>query len=206
MIVTLQQLKDALGIADATQDVVLTSSLSQAQALLDAYIGFDVSDTARVHEYVYTPEQVPFWSYGSSRRNFVHLPYWPVLELVDVRNGADALISPMDYKLVPGPGRVDFFNGLPSTDYLTFRFRAGFDPVPADLTAPALNIASAIFNNGGTISTASSNALKSLTMFDAMSMSFDTGGEAVAGGAMGLLEPWAFVLNKYRVVNKPVLK
>lgn len=207
MIITLEQLKTALGISDATNDALLELSIQQAESLINAYIGYNISDTTTVHEYTYSPDPVPYWHYGSSRRNFVHLPYWPVLELVDVRRGDDSIISPLDYRLVAGPGRVDFFNGLPATtDYLVFHFRAGYDPLPADLTPVMLNISGAIYTNGGTISSAGSNTLKSLTMFDAMSMSFDTSGEAVAGGALGLLEPWGFVLNKYRVTNQPVLK
>lgn len=202
MIITLEDLKAALGIApdDVSKDALLNSSLTQAHGLIYSNIGYDLTDTVRLREYVYTTD---VRGYYPSSRNFVHLPLWPVREIVDVVNGTGAIIAPDNYRLVPDPGRVDFLNGLPGGDYLTFHYRAGFDPVPEDLVPVATNIAASIYNNGGTVG--STNALKSLTMFDAMSMSFDTG-DGSATSAQALLDGWAFVLGKYSVISKPVLK
>lgn len=207
MIITLEQLKSALGISGTAEDPLLDQSIAMAESLLNAYIGYPMADTVTVHEYTYSPDPMPHWYYGSSRRNFVHLPLWPIVELVEVVRGDGTTVPALDYRVVKDKGRVDFFSGLPATtDYLVFHYRAGYDPMPADITPVMLNMSAAIYNNGGALSSTSSNALKSLTMFDAMSMSFDTSGESTGGGAMGLLEPWAFVLDKYRVVNQPVLK
>jgi hypothetical protein len=63
-----------------------------------------------------------------------------------------------------------------------------------------MNIALAIYENGGRVaSQTTSGALKSMTMFDAMSMSFDTGSTESASGPEALVSQWAFVLDKYRV-------
>lgn len=198
MIVTLAQLKSALGIAadDATKDAALNNALAQANGLVASYIGFDVSDVEFVHEYTYTPRD-----YGA--RDFVHLPLYPVLTVASVLDQDDVPVSPLTYRVVRDKGRVDFPAGVPQVDLLTFSYTAGFANVPAELLPVGLNIASAVYNNGGQLG-GTANALKSLTMFDAMSMSFDT--TAGVPDAASLLLAWKFVLDKYAVNNGPVLK
>lgn len=201
MIATRDQLKAALGIAadDASKDVLLDNSLVQANALITSYVGFDLSDTTTVREWVYTNDRY------EQPRNFIHLPEFPVLDIVEILDADGVPVPPANYRLIPRLGRVDFlFGGMPSSDYLTLHYHAGFDPLPADLLPVALNIASTIYNNGGQV-VAPTNQLKSLTMFDAMSMSFNTGDVNVAGPD-ALLRAWAFVLDRYSVINKAIVK
>lgn len=203
MIATLEQLKAALGIPpeDVSQDAALTSALVQANGMIQAYIGYDVSDTALVREYTYGETNNP-QNYGSWR-NFVHLPEFPVIEVQEVLNSLNQPVAPSNYHLVKSHGRVEFLNGVSGNELLTFHYRAGYDPVPNDLVPVALNIAASIHNGGGTVE-AGGSPLKSLTMFDAMSMSFDN--SAMLNGPQSLLTAWAFVLDKYVIASRPVLK
>lgn len=197
MILTRDQLKNALGIAlnDATNDVQLDNAILLANGLIASYVGFDLSDTAAVREYDYV------WNdYGE--RNFIHLPYWPVIEVVEIRDENQVLVEE-GWRLIRDKGRIDFTGGVPYSELLTIMYRTGFDPLPADLLPVGINIAAAIYNNGGQIGT-STNALKSLTMFDAMSMSFDTTGGG--NGPDSLVGAWAFILDRYSVMKGPALK
>jgi hypothetical protein len=85
---------------------------------------------------------------------------------------------------------------------------SGWDPVPQDLELVLLNLAIGTYNLGGSYagSVSATGALKSMTMFDAMSMSFETGSSGVSGSGTAaaapgspaaLLEQWSYVLDKY---------
>lgn len=204
MAVTKADLKAALGIAptDASKDASVNKALATALALVWAYVGFDMSDTDTEREYEYSPEYRDRVNPGWTSRNFIHLPVWPVIEIIDIQDNDGNSLDPESYRLIKGPGRVEFYSGLPSYDYMSLHFYAGYDPLPDDLDLVVMNLASTVYNNGGSLQTAA-NPLKSLTMFDAMSMSFDTTGSA---GTDGALEAWKFVLDKYRVNTGPVLK
>ncbi len=205
MIIDRDQLKTALGITTNENNALLDLSVASANALIAGYIGYDVSDTEKVREYVYTCENDPWFGRGwRGGSYFVHMPLYPVLAVVDISGDDNVPIDPTVYRLIKDKGRIDFVNGAPTGRYLTFHYNAGFDPVPDDLTPVALNLAATVYNNGGQI-TPQINQLKTLTMFDAMSMSFNTGDVSVAGPD-ALVSAWAFVLDKYVVLKGPVLK
>jgi hypothetical protein len=196
MLATLAELKAALGISGTDQDALLTSSLAQANGLIAGYIGADLSDTADRTETLYVPN-------GAT---FVNLPVWPVISLTSVTANGEAFT---DHSLVKRSGGL-FFDYLPGNptrlgNEVEVVYSAGFATVPEDLKTVCLNIASTIYNRGGAVSTATGeNELKSLTMFDAMSMSFDSS-KSASDTPEGLIGTWAFILDQYRL-KTPVLK
>lgn len=208
MLATLDELKDALGIAldDTTQDTLVTVSLTSANALIAGYIGGDLSDV--------TTDRVTTRTLASNAP-YMKLPLYPVISITGVTSNGDAVAS-TEYQLDPELGIVDFLNGGLGTadgrigNRVTVTFKAGITPIPTELNTVCLNIGAAIFNNGGTFNNSmngNKGELKSLTMFDAMSMSFETGaGSSVdsAGTPAGMLKAWAFILDKYRC-NSPVM-
>lgn len=205
--VTVETIKVALGIPpdDVSKDDLIQQSIDMAYALVWGYVGYDMSDTATEQEYEYSADRYADRMYSSwSNRNFVHLPIWPVNEVTEVLDSAGVPIAPDQYRVVKKQGRVEFLNGLPGSDFLTFHYLVGFDPMAPDVDMVVQNLATSIYNNGGTLQTAA-NPLKSLTMFDAMSMSFDTstGG---TGAAAEMLGSWSFILDKYKINKGPVLK
>lgn len=200
MLATLEQLKVSLGISDAAQDALLNNCLTQANALIAGYIGADLSDT--------TTDR-PFEEFVPEGATFVHFPVWPIILITSFKvNGVD-VVEGTDYTLNKRSASV-FFDYLPGNassagNKIEATFKAGLTPVPADLETVCLNIAAAVYNNGGQLAQqAGSNELKSLTMFDAMSMSFDTG-SSETNTPQSLIKAWAFLLAKYRL-NMPVMK
>lgn len=198
MLATITQLKAMLGIVDAAQDTLLTSSLSQANGLLAAYIGADLSDVGdRVYDGM-IPE-------GAT---YVNLPVWPLISISEFTVNGVA-VAPADYTMSKRTASI-FFDSLPGNagragNVVAATYKAGFADVPVDLNTVCLNIAATIYNNGGQLAVqTSSNELKSLTMFDAMSMSFDTGSSSV-NTPEGLIKTWGFMLTKYRLAT-PVMK
>ena len=199
MLASLTDLKAALGITDNTQDATLTRSLMLANGLIAGYIGVDLSDTTTPRTFTSVVDSgsiklplFPVVSVDSLTANGVAVPeeansgWW-----LDKRLG---MIS--DYPhYAHGNGRYG--------SRVTVVYRSGYNPVPDDLKTACIGVATSIYENGGTIpsgATAGSGELKSLTMFDAMSMSFDTGTTgAKATGAEGMLEAWLFILKEYKI-------
>jgi hypothetical protein len=206
MLATLAELSAALGLTDNSQDALATSSLTQANGLIAGYIGADLSDATTDRHYTVTLRE---------DASYLNLPVFPLISVSSITNNGVALALTTDYLLDLRLGSVDFVNGLCSSGRTGNRvvvvYRAGFAAVPADLNAVCLNIAAAIFNNGGSFATAMNGGrgeLKSMTMFDAMSMSFETGvGESAdsAGTPEGMIRMWMFVLKPYRCIQ-PVLR
>jgi hypothetical protein len=209
MIVTLTELKTALGISGTTDDALLTRSLTTANALIAGYIGFDLSDTARERTYT---------TIMDNSRGHIRLPLYPVIEVESLTADGVAVAADAGWFLLPDLGLVQDF---PAERYgtsgrygvrATAIYRAGFvdADMPDAIKQACIDIANAIYVNGGTVpsggAAGGTGELKSLTMFDAMSMSFDTGaatGSTVVG-AEALLESWKFVLDQYRV-NQPTM-
>jgi hypothetical protein len=204
MIVTLAELKTALGITDNTQDALLTRSLTMANALIAGYIGFDLSDTAKERSFTTIVDSV---------RGHIKLPFYPVVAVTSLTADGNTVATDAGWYLLPEIGIVEQF---PAERYsasgrygvrATAIYRAGFETanMPEELKQACIDIANAIYVNGGTIpsggAAGGTGELKSLTMFDAMSMSFDTGAStgSTVVGAEALLESWKFVLNRYRV-------
>lgn len=200
MLATLEQLKASLGITDAAQDALLTNCLTQANGLIAGYIGADLSDVATDR---------PFDAFVPEGATFVHLPVWPVISITTFKvNGVD-VVEDTDYTLNKRQAAV-FFDSMPGNasrqgNKIETTFKAGYATVPSDLETVCLNIAASAYNNGGQlVQQSSANELKSLTMFDAMSMSFDTA-SSHTNTPDALVKAWAFILDKYRL-NTPVMK
>lgn len=205
MLCDLNTLKNALGIPldDTSKDAALNNAIATANAMIGSYIGADLSDT--------TTERV-FEVVLQHTANFIQLPVYPLIAITEVKIGS-AVLDVTTYVPRRPQGEIDLLNMPYSGDVFGARtvvkYTAGYDPVPDDLELACVNIAATVYNNGGTFaSSGGSGALKSLTMFDAMSMSFDVGAASAAGSTStpeGLTKSWAFVLDKYRVYV-PVLE
>ncbi len=202
MLCTLSELKTALAISGNDNDAQLTSCITSANALIASYIGADLSDvsTDRVHT-----------TTAETNADFIQLNVWPVISVGSVTVDGEAL-DPTKFRLLPERGELDFLDGLQKKSAygdrfgvrVTAVFKAGYAVVPPELNAACLNIAAALYNNGGTFSTSGGKGeLKSMTMFDAMSMSFETGGASAVTPA-SLLDAWKPILNVYRCYT-PVL-
>ena len=206
---SLAEFKQLLGITGNDEDTLLSRSLSFAATIINGYLGWDPTDVSLMRTYTTMAED---------NQTSLQLPIWPAIEVASVvSNGqpvvgeaqdaaygwwldtTHGIIEGLQYLGASGVGRY-------GRNRVTVNYRAGYFPTPQDLKDVALNIASAIYNNGGEVkapaSSGGSGELKSLTMFDAMSMSFDVGGSSStddAGGALGMVEAWAFVLDRYKV-------
>jgi hypothetical protein len=189
MLATLAQLKAALGIAEAdtSKDALVTTSLTMANALIMGYLGADLSDVVL--------DRVVAKKVECARH--ISLPVWPAISITSVTLDGTPMAA-ADYELEGVIGVLNFVNGT-VTGRASVTYKAGYATIPADLNMVCLNIGASIYNNGGNIAgtVSGSGELKSLTMFDAMSMSFETGsgsGDAPAA----LLREWSFLLNPYR--------
>lgn len=200
MIITVDDLKSALGVTSNEDNAKLNTSVMQANALIAGYIGFDVSDITKVYSYSY--DATRRYEHYTPLRNFIQLPVYPVLDVVSLVDAAGVPVT--GYTLEKNTGTINFVGGLPYSDYVVAQYHAGYDPVPSDLVPVALNLAAMVYNNGGMVVGVGSQ-LKTLTMFDAMSMSFDNG-DLATGGPEAMIKPWAFILNKYQITNVPVVK
>ena len=205
---TLDKVKANLGITDTASDVQLTAAINTANALIAGYLGADLSDatTDRVYTVVVAP--------GT---DYLNLPVFPALSVTGITVNADP-VDPATYELVERTGTVDFFTSVQASGprpncRVTVTYKAGFaaDAIPADLAMVCENIAAAVFNDGGSFASSMNGGrgeLKSMTMFDAMSMSFETNAGASADSAgtpEGMLKAWAYILDQYSVKGK-VLK
>lgn len=206
MLATLQELKEALGIdaEDVSNDALCNRSLATANALIAGYIGTDLSDTSTEHSHTAVLDT------GAC---YVTLPLFPVVDVTSVLCEGEAVT---DFVLRPRSGMVDFPSGLPASDRFGHRvavtYLAGFEEIPTDLNMACLNMAAGLYNLGGTFASATSGGtgeLKALTMFDAMSMTFDTSSsnsnEEAPGTPAGMIKAWEFILKKYQC-KTPVMR
>jgi hypothetical protein len=202
MLADVSDLKANLGIApeDGTKDQLLDQSLTLANSIIAAYIGFDVSDVDTEQSYTEIVDE---------NADYVRLPLFPLIDVLSVTADGD-LVDPTAYYVDPKLGHVNFLRGIPRGSAparwghrMGVRYLAGLEEIPEDLSLACLNIAAGIYNLGGTFASVAQGTgeLKSLTMFDAMSMSFDTTqqtGTDAAGTPQAMLKAWSFVLDKYR--------
>lgn len=195
MLVSVEKLKEYLGLPegeDATLDPILERSSMMAQTLVESYIGFGIELdmgmlTTDVRKQLRAVRIVRFHQY-------------PV-KLSSLK--IDGTVVPTDqYTMDDRLGVLEFMTQRTYIESLEMKYATGFDPdnMPKDLETAIANIAIGIYENGGKITTqVAGGALKSMTMFDAMSMSFDTGAASGVGTPEAVVTQWAFVLDKYRV-------
>ena len=195
MLVSIETLKEYLGLPegdDPAIDPILERSSLIAQTLVESYIGFAI--------------EIDMSALLTDTRNqlrgvrIVRFRQYPVkVSTIKI----DEVAVPVDqYTMDERLGVLEFTTQREFIESLELRYATGFDPetVPKDLETTITNIAIAIYENGGKITTqVSGGALKSMTMFDAMSMSFDTTSTGSVGTPEGIVTQWAFVLDKYRV-------
>lgn len=202
MLVTIESMKQALGLpttVDPTIDPIMTRSSVLAQNLVSAYVGFSVEAS---------DEPESFSGDNACDIRVIRLPKFPAQLTSFKIEGTDV---PADqYKFDGRVGVITFYVPRSRLKYYLIQYIPGFDgeifPVPEDLLDAIRNIALGLYSRGGNLQqTGASGALKSLTMFDAMSMSFDVGGASVeASTPEGMVKQWAFVLDQY-AVNKYVM-
>jgi hypothetical protein len=196
MLVSIDKMKEILGLpsaADPAIDPVLERSSLTAQTLVESYIGVGIELDMSVLK--------TETKYQLSGVRTVSLRAFPAtLSSVKVD---DAVPGTSEYTFNSALGALEFRQQRSYIDKLEIKYGTGWDPesVPPDLIEATTNIALSIYENGGRVASQStSGALKSMTMFDAMSMSFDTGSsESSASGPEALVAQWAFVLDKYKV-------
>ena len=185
---------------DSVIDPVLERSSTLAQSLVEAYLGLALEMEGAL------PRTQTFKQLSGVK--VVRLEHYPVaVSAVAI----DAVAVPSDQYTVDNRlGVVEFTQQRVSILSLVVTYKSGYsaEDVPADIANAIANIALTLYENGGKFAVQSSaGALKSMTMFDAMSMSFETGagGEGPAmGSPESLVMQWAFVLDKYKV-NKYVM-
>ncbi len=196
MLVQVDDLKAYLGLPatpDDQIDPVLERSIMMAESLVGSYVGFRLEQDMAA--------QLIFVKNFLTAVKVVRLPEYPVkvtsIKLNDITLSAD------QYRMDERLGVFEFTQDRPEVGKLEIKYSPGFtvETFPSDIRTAVENIALGIYENNGRIAAASaSGALKSLTMFDAMSMSFDTGStSASAGTPEGIVKQWAFVLDKYKV-------
>ena len=196
MLICVDSIKEILGLPltppDAEVDALIERSGTQAQVLVSAYVGYSVEQDLGQQK------TLDFFQLGG--RKMIRLSEYPVrvtsVKIDDVEVPAD------QYSVEQQLGMVKFKDQQPYIEHLAIKYTPGFtaDNVPADMLSALENITIAIYENGGRIPTpAAAGELKSMTMFDAMSMSFETGGEnaGAVGTPQGLVQQWAFVLDRY---------
>ena len=196
MLVDIDVLKEYLGLPlteDSVIDPILERSSILSQTLVESYVGYPLEQM---------PENKKTYTQHYLRGvQEVRLPHFPA-KVTSVKVDTVELAADM-YRADSRLGTVSFPSQQVSIERLDVQYLPGFTPetVPADLQMALANIALTVYENGGKLPTQSgtTGALKSLTMFDAMSMSFDTDGAASgsAGTPEGLVKQWAFVLDKY---------
>lgn len=199
MLVSVETLKEYLGLPeaeDAVIDPILERSSMTAQSLAESYVGFGMEYDPGAPALV----ELRFQMYGVK---VVRLPRYPAVLSTAKIDGVE--LNPSEYTFNENLGLLEFFQRRTFVNMLEVKYRTGFDPekVPSDIQTAIVNMAIGVYENGGKITTQASGAggaLKSMTMFDAMSMSFDTAaGASGAGTPEGIVMQWAFVLDKYRV-------
>lgn len=209
-LISLEELKEAVGVAvsDNSKDQVLNVSLQTANALIAGYVGVDLSDSDTEQAYIEVVD---------NDARHMRLPAFPIIEIKSLSADGE-LMAPSNYQLNPRLGMVDFPMGIPGGQgarwghRMVVTYTAGFEEVPQDLKMACTNMAAGLYNLGGTFASAATGGtgeLKSLTMFDAMSMSFDVGGNTADGDAAGspaaMIKAWKFILDKYRV-SSPTMR
>lgn len=203
MLVTVDSIKDALGLPTPLPpetEALIERSAIQAQVLVGAYLGYVVElDMGQ-------QKTVPF--YQQREMKLFRLEEYPVkmssVKIDDVELPAD------QYTFDARLGMLNLKSARAYIEKLEIKYATGFSPekVPQDLLAALENITITIYENGGRVPTTSAGAgeLKSMTMFDAMSMSFETSGTNDAGTPEGMITQWAFVLDRYRINSKYVMR
>lgn len=203
-VITIDELKAALGLPpdpDPVLDAKLENAIAMSQAMVEAYLCGNIMPT----EHTWT--QTPF-----ARCSTIFLPTFPVISFEELLVNT-VVQDPSQYTVDMKKGLVHYGTGCvccrpyacceypPSSAEATYI--SGYDPVPADMHLALLNLAIGTYNLGGNFSgsVSSVGALKSMTMFDAMSMSFETSGAAGASGSDSLVSQWGWILDKYSMCS-----
>lgn len=198
MIITVDMMKEALGMAttpDPVNDPVMERSAAIAQALVEAYIGTTIEQNYDRPQWVRKFHEIGIQT--------VRLRHWPATLISATLDGTAVPADQYDFH--GALGALEFKQQRAYVGKLEIKYVEGYvdDEIPKDIIDATLHLSLSVYENGGKLSAAASSsagALKSLTMFDAMSMSFDTGATAsTTTGPEALPAQWAFVLDKYRV-------
>lgn len=201
MLITVVSVKTAMGLENPDQDdpVIdpkVENAIMAAQSLISAYIGMSVEVPGDPSIYTLV-RPGPFRS--------LNLPKWPVSqdEQFVIRVDDNELTIDTDYDVQYRNGVVMFTRQYAHTKKLEVEYYPGFDSftVPADLKFALQNMSIAIYSlpPGGFGAAGAVGPLKSMTMFDAMSLSFDTTESGSSNTPEGLVSQWSYVLDQYSV-------
>lgn len=181
--------KQYLGIApaDESQDAAITVVMAFTLASIEK---------ALARKLLELRERITLYDVVLPR---VFLPRYPVTEVHTV----DGVVPDSEWVVNPSSGYVQVTSdGYYKT--LSVDYTGGFDPLPADLERAMWSAFMAAWAQtdgmtGGPSATADSGAVKSLTVFDAFKVDYDTG--AAFGdwhARWGWLAPWALTFELYR--------
>lgn len=199
--ITLTELKDHLDITGNDQDALLNRCIAGATMLINGFLGADLSDP--------TVDR-PFTTVIDSSRNSLRLPAFPIISVESVVLNGEAVPESQGWWVDQTHG---FIEDLPVNGHRGYGgrsgtrasiiYRAGWQVLPSQIRDVALSLAAALYRNGGEFpggGAGGTGELKSMTMFDAMSMTFDVGsGAADSGTPEGMVSAWAFALKPFQV-------
>lgn len=139
MLAGLSELKEYLGIQNASQDTFLTACLERASAIIEDYLQRKI-EAADYSE-----------KYDGKRANFIILEHYPVNSVTELKDGDD-VISADDYVLYEKEGIIRlksgyFNNGLQNVQV---QYNAGYTNVPQAIEEACLEIATMIYKNADT--------------------------------------------------------
>lgn len=180
---------------------IINQAILNAQAAVEGYIQGPLMPTAmtKAFDLKDNPRELRFY-----------LDHCPIVSVDAVK--IDNVAVTTGFRVSERLAKVTF-DSLPSGDELVIEYTAGVatgtpTPVlPDDIEGALLNITLALYSLGGSFASVSTGtgSLKSLTMFDAMSMSFDTGDSGGSSTSVaGMLSQWSFVLDRYKM-QSPVM-
>jgi hypothetical protein len=145
---TLANLKEVLGIVDASQDSLLTNTINRATDMIESYC-----NGRRFASTVYTNEK-----YDGTGTQLINARHFPITALsayeynagtvgdVDWDSLQDDFISYIDD--VAGPGQFYYENGFArGTRNYRFSYTAGYATIPYDLEQACLDLCVFIYNS-----------------------------------------------------------
>lgn len=153
----LTEVKESLGIADASKDNLIIRKINQATEMIENYCGLD--NNHHFKQATYSNEE-----YKGTGTNELFLKVKPVTAVSDfsVRSSAENIndfdtISTEDYFIIQNSGILSTLFGLTElSSYYRVSYTGGFATIPSDLSEACVTLSAYLVDNS-----ASGNAIKS---------------------------------------------
>lgn len=187
--ITLDQGKTRLGIdlGDATQDAEVQAAIDYATALVETYCQRNFEQATYIENY----SLIPYRPVSTS----IPLKNWPVVTIDEI-DIDDEIVTPT-YKLDPVRGVLYFTSGSwYDKVLLKITYTGGYNPVPDDLTNATLDVMAARFYTKD--NDPSKGPVKFERIDGSVSVSYGQSVIEQGDGSMGILAPFAMILNFYR--------